>query len=372
MLSSVLSCADPKEIARSAMFDDLLVVIDRTYGDKMHPEREWLAISKNNPLNGDLEKQILEIPSVNKVTKSSELDVQLKDLMDGDQFWKTSIVGIPEEYALKMEACIVQGKVTYGELLDGDKILMDKTMLYWTPGWKVGDTLDMILECGDGLVEKSFEIAAIADLPEGLVHYDSFVLPKETVDELGGSLMDYYWSVETDGGSTPEAEKQLRTIIDGQEFLKMKTYEEEVAMNEKSTEFFAQLIYVFMAVLGGIGIMNLINTLINSIYVRRRELGILQAIGLSEKQMVQMLQLEGMFYTAGTLLVSLGIGSLAGYLTFLYAKENRILGILSYHYPIRQAICLAVVLLVIQLLITCLIIRIFRKQSMIDQIRFSE
>ncbi len=372
MLSTILSCADPKEIARSAMFDDLLVVIDSAHGDKMHPEWEWQSICKNNPLNDDLEKQILEIPGVNKITKSSELTAKLKELMDGDDLWETSIVGIPEEYAPKMEECIVQGKVTYEELLGGDKILMDKTMLHWAPDWKVGDTLHMILECGDGPVEKSFEIAAIADLPRGLVHYDSFLLPKEVVDELGGYSMDYYWSVGTDKGSTPEAEEQLRTILDNQEFLEMTTYEEEVAENERTAGFSAQIIYVFMAVLGGIGIMNLINTLINSIYVRRRELGILQAIGLSEKQMVQMLQLEGIFYTAGTLLLSLGIGSLAGYLTFLYAKENRILGILSYHYPVWQAVFLAAVVLVIQLLLTYLIIRIFRKQSMIERIRFSE
>ena len=36
----------------------------------------------------------------------------------------------------------------------------------------------------------------------------------------------------------------------------------------------------------------------------------IQAIGMSEKQLVRMMQLEGLFYTAGTLLVSLGLESL--------------------------------------------------------------
>lgn len=88
-------------------------------------------------------------------------------------------------------------------------------------------------------------------------------------------------------------------MTEGQEFLELKTYEEEVAYNEKNSSFTAQICYVFMAVLGGIGIMNLVNTLINSIYVRRRELGILQAIGLSERQMVRILQMEGLFTPAG-------------------------------------------------------------------------
>lgn len=134
----------------------------------------------------------------------------------------------------------------------------------------------------------------------------------------------------------------------------------------------AQLCYIFMIVLGGVGIMNLINTMVNSIYVRRRELGIMQAIGLSEKQLVRMLQLEGIFYTAGTLFFSLGIGSLLGYVTFLYAKSRRMFGILGYHYPTVQTAVLIAVILTIQILLTYLIMKNFRKQSMIERIRFSE
>ena len=167
-------------------------------------------------------------------------------------------------------------------------------------------------------------------------------------------------------------EKELKSLIKTNELLELTSYEDEVAYNEKNTSFLSQLCYVFMIVLGGVGIMNLINTMVNSIYVRRRELGIMQAIGLSEKQLVRMLQLEGIFYTAGTLLLSLGFGNLLGYLVFLYAKKNRMFGILSYHYPAAQTVVLIIVILTIQLLLTYLIMKNFRKQSMIERIRLSE
>lgn len=372
VLSTILSCADAREIARESMFDDLRISVDSQRGDKMHPEREWTAICKNNPLNGSLEKEIMGIPGVKRITKSSMLHIQLKDLLDEGEPWGSGLVGIPEAYASRMEDCIVQGKVTYEELFQGDKVVMDKKLLHWAPDWKLGDTVNMTLECGDGQVEKSFEIVAIADMPEGLSHYADFLLPKEMVDTLGGYAMDYYWSIDTDKKQTKMVEKTLVTMLEEREFLELTTYEEEVAYNEKNSGFTAQICYVFMAVLGCIGIMNLVNTLINSIYVRRRELGILQAIGLSEKQMVRMLQLEGLFYTGGTLGLSLCVGSLAGYLVFLYARENSILGIVSFHYPIWQALFLAVAVIVIQLALTCLIIRVFRRQSMIERIRFAE
>lgn len=372
ILSSIIACSDPEEIARSAMFDDFRITINSSSNDKMHPERDWNVICQNSPLNSELEKTLMDIPGVTKITKLSKMYMELRDLKDGDEPWRSSIIGIPEEYAGEMEKSIISGSCTYEELLQGDKILMSDTMQHWAPDWKEGDTVRMILLAGDERIEKSFEVAAVAKLPYGLSQYSDFLLPKKLVDELAGFQMDYHWSIAVDKTETKQAEKELRAITDGQEFLALETYEEVVAENETYTALFSQICYLFMAILGGVGIMNLVNTMINSIYVRRRELGIMQAIGLSEKQMVRMLQMEGIFYTAGTLLLSLGFGDLLGYLAFRYAKKTGMFGIVSYHYPVVQTAILIAVILFIQMLLTYLIMKNFRKQSMIERIRFSE
>ena len=372
VISTILSCLEPKEIARDSIFDDFILSVDSTSGDKMHPELEWSAICQNNPLNPDFEKQVLAIPGVEKITKSSRLDVELPDHMDGDDIWKTGIIGIPEEYADRMEKSIVEGSCTYEDLQQGDKILIDKNMQSYMPGTEIGDTVRISITSGNDPVEKTFEIAAIADMPYGLNHFAFLALPDSVIKELAGLDMDYYWSIAASGRELKNAETQLQALIKESGLLNLKSYEDEVAYNEKNTRFTSQLCYVFMIVLSGVGIMNLINTMVNSIYVRRRELGIMQAIGLSEKQMVRMLQMEGIFYTAGTLLFSLGIGNILGYLTFLYAKEHRMFGIVAYHYPVMQTVILVAVILIVQILLTYLIMKNFRKQSMIDRIQFSE
>lgn len=372
VIATVLSCADPKEIAQASMFDEFVLSVDSSSGDKMHPEKEWSVISQNNPLNEELENHIMSIPGVEQITRSSSTDAELKDLMDGDEYWQTGIVGIPETYAREMEKSIIEGSCTYEDLLQGDKIVMDQSMWHWAPEFRTGDTVHMILEAGDKTVEKEFTIAAVADMPNGLNHYNSFVLPKAVLDDICGLSMDYYWSIAAGDKEVKAVEEQLRAVTEEDQNLKMRTFEEELAERTKNAGFTSQLCYVFMAVLGGVGIMNLINTMINSIYVRRRELEIMQAIGLSERQLVRMLQMEGAFYTAGTLILSLGLGNLLGYLTFLYAKKDGLLGIISYHYPAVQTIVLIAVVLVIQLLLTYLIMKNFRRQSMIERIRFSE
>ena len=68
--------------------------------------------------------------------------------------------------------------------------------------------------------------------------------------------------------------------------------------------------------------MNMINTMIHSVHVRKKEIGMLQAVGMSDFQLFKMLQFEGLFYTVGTLVVAVGDGSVVGYPVFLWAKAH--------------------------------------------------
>ena len=74
---------------------------------------------------------------------------------------------------------------------------------------------------------------------------------------------------------------------------------------EKSIGMLSHMGYGMLGVFGLIGILNLVNTMIDSVHVRKKELGMLQAIGMSDRQTVRMLQLEGLVYTVGTLILSL-------------------------------------------------------------------
>jgi len=371
-VSAVLTCSDPAEITKDAMPEEYLISVDSRRNDKMHPEQEWSAICQNNPLNDGFEGELYKIPGVESITKQGMLNVELPDLKDGEQSWRSSITGIPEGSSALLESSIVDGSCTYGELEKGDKIIISKRMLHWAPKLKPGDKIRMLIENGRNTIEKTFVIAAIADMPRGIDHGSSFVLPQNVIASMTDYNMDYYWSVSADTDQLKSIDPQIRSLINEEDFLEIKSYEEELAYNHTTTSFLSQVCYAFMGILGVVGIMNLINTMINSIYVRRRELGIMQAIGMSEKQMVRLLQMEGLFYTAGTLIVSLGIGSIFGYLAFLYAKDTSMFGIISYHYPVTQSLILAAVITVIQLLLTYLITRYFRRQSMIERIRFSE
>lgn len=92
---------------------------------------------------------------------------------------------------------------------------------------------------------------------------------------------------------------------------------------------------------------------------------------MSDAQLYKMLQLEGLFYTAGTLIVAVGGGSLAGYPVFLRAKEIGLLNIRNYHYPTEAAITVILVLAIVQFVLALLLGKSVKKESLIDRIRFS-
>ncbi len=371
VVATILSCANPKEIAKEDIESDYRIVIDSQDGDKMNPDREWSKIQQNNPLNEELIGQIRDVKGVENVSLKQVMDAEFPDLVLDGEKWGGFVYGLDETYAKKMEAGIIEGKVTYEELEAGKKVIMSKNMLRWFPELKIGDSVRMILSNGDETVEREFEIAAIADYSHGFVFGD-FVVPTSVFEGLNQNNLNYYCEITVNEKEKKEAYKALEAIAGTSEYLETNSYEGQLKTWDSSMELISICCYAFLIILGGIGIMNLVNTMINSIYTRRRELGMMQAIGLSEKQLLRMLQLEGMFYTAGTLLLSVGAGSIAGYLVFLWAREDGMFNIKRFHYPTIQMVILAVTVAVIQILLTYMISKNFRKQSLIDRVRYSE
>lgn len=198
------------------------------------------------------------------------------------------------------------------------------------------------------------------------------VMPEGALKNMCSSDITYYWDISVESGKEDRAEKEISELISDAEVLEMSTFREENKASEKAIRYTLYGCYGILAIFGLIGILNLINTMINSVHVRKKELGMLQAIGMSGRQTVYMLQLEGLFYTAGTLAVSLGLGSILGYAVFLWAKEGGIMGIRVYHYPAVPAVCLAGIVLAVQILITYFVNINFKKLSLIERIRFAE
>lgn len=370
-VATVLSCASPKEIARQEFEGDYQIYVDSWEGDKMNPDRAWASLMKDNPLSSAFAEEVRSVPGVEEVKVRSWLTGSLPELDPEEQVTTAKVEGYEDSYKEAVLSGITEGTADWEELKRGEKIIMNQRLQHWFPELTAGSQVKLLLETEQGPVERTFEIAAVGAYPSGICT-GNFLLPAEALGLFTQADLSQTLVITVDKEQKEEAFQVLDAMAQISPYLATDTYDTHLQTWESGMGIIALLGYAFLIVLGAIGIMNLVNTMINSIYTRKKELGMMQAIGLSERQLLGMMQMEGLFYTAGTLAVALGIGSLAGYGVFRYMKAENIMNVTSYHYPALPAVLLALVVALTQVLLTCAVSRSFRKMSLIDRIRYSE
>lgn len=374
-VATVLNCMNEKVMAEDEIRSDIHVSIDAWVGDMMHPEREIQNIQKNNPLTEERKEEILAMEGVEDLKVSWYAGAYLlnqEELKedDGSDLY-TGVSGLNEEDLEECETYVVKGSVKDPKLSQGTGIILGDGFVTRNSDLTLGDTVELEILDGDRKIEKEFEIVAVVDTPQSLLG-NSFGLPADVLQGFCETDLTDDFDIYVDKSKVAEVTKAVSSIVQEEEFLEMKTYEQAYEEAKNAIGLFVYAGYGALVIFGMIGILNLINTMINSVYARRKELGMLQAIGMSNRQMIRMLQMEGLFYTFGTLALSLGIGSLAGYGLFLKMKADGMFSIKYYEYPVVPAIVLTVVVFLVQLLITYLVNSNFKKQSLIDRVRFAE
>lgn len=367
VIATVLSCANPRESANSSVLGQYVINTHVETGNKEHPEREWSSIIKNNPLTEELKQQIENLDGIESVSVFDEVKVT-SDAIGGE---REGVIGVPEEFAQKLMDGIIEGNVTYEELKSGDKMIVDNNILYWYPDLKLGDTIELAVQDGSNTTRK-VEIAAIGDYPIGFTDYSYFMMAKEGAQKLCPDTIHNRFQIFANEDYNETTYQQIKSLLGGNEVLELDSWQANFEEWKSALSLTSGACYAFLGILGAICIMNMINTMINSVHVRKKEIGMMQAIGMTDKQLVAMLQQEGLFYTAGTLILSIGLGSLIGYPVFLYAKENGMFNITNYHYPITAAVVISLILILIQIILAIGLGRSVKKESLIERIRFSE
>ena len=109
--------------------------------------------------------------------------------------------------------------------------------------------------------------------------------------------------------STDDSEQQFENILIsfGEQTGELQ-FESKMQLAEEFAGMTKSLTIVGMALsllIGFIGVVNYANSLITSIIVRKRELSMLQSIGMSGKQLKLLLVLEGLYYVIGTIIGTL-------------------------------------------------------------------
>lgn len=339
--------------------------INLTYStrDTAYPENNLDSILKKNPLDEMLVEEIKQLDGVT--------DVQIRYMTYmKDHNGNLGSVGVLNRKQFEDEAYqgSLKGKVDYDQAAQNGEILYGWSYFLEDSGYDLGEQVTMTLGNAGG--ETRFQ--GIMAGAFGSTNYD-WIITDETYAHLGlpGKSISTIW-VDCDIQDCGTVRSGLEELLSDKQHYELSTYQGALETSESSLGIFETLAYGLLFLVGLIAFMNMANTMIISIITRKRELGVMQAVGMTNRQMNRMLRNEGMILTLCSILVSLIVGMPAGYALFYYGRNHGFFGLDVYHIPFSEIIGMVVVLSVLQISLSYILSRNVKKESVVERIRYQE
>lgn len=319
---------------------DMQISISNIGNSTFDDEELWSAAIRQrieNPLTEELQTEIASIDGVNKVQSSYGIYINvLRPNGWGDSAFQPVIT--KQQYEELIPA-FTSKPITYEKLISSNGILVaDSDDVFPEVGeiYKVtmvdknGNPTDYQMPVmGTFSQDKVLELSPMTPMPY-------YLMASETVHSLTGAECGRYClGVEYEESEEVSVEKALRNIVNKNSNLDFHSLNEQIQDDQQSTMSIVHLTYIFIIILFCFCIINLANTIETNVRVRQREFGLLQAVGMTSRQMRKMLQIENTFYLLCSSIITLSIGSIAGY--FVCAAIDQSMHSISYHYPLIWA-----------------------------------
>ena len=182
-----------------------------------------------------------------------------------------------------------------------------------------------------------YTVAALVTVPTALSYRyygdDAFVLNDQTFIRDSGTADVMYYAFNTDDASNAAMEAFLQDYTEN--VNPQLDYESKATYAGEFYSFqnmFLLLGGALSFIVGLVGVLNFFNAILTGITTRRRELAVLQSIGMTGRQLQTMLAIEGLLYTAGAAALALGI--ILASAPFLGPTLNRMIWFFTYRFTL--------------------------------------
>ncbi len=327
--------------------------------DEAYPENNLDTILTDNPLNDSLIEEIKSIPGVTDVMTREIVSVNL----NGTRF-PADIVSKNDFDFMRQDGDI--GSMDYDQAVKNGDIFFGWSTWMEQDGYAPGESIAFDFENGSETYTYQGKIAG------SFVSADTYlVIPEGVYRSMNprGTAYGYLW-VDCDKKDVASVEQSLNTLISNTSHIKMDTYHAQLQSAEYASRMMKLGCYLFMAIVGLIGFMNLANTMIINITTKKQEYGVLQAVGMTNKQLNLSLQIQGLIFTVGTICVALAAGLPLGYALFSYAKHNGIFGMNVYHVPLIPILVMILLVGILQIVLSCVLSSNLKKETLVERIRY--
>lgn len=365
--SAYFNSIDPLNMARQNFPYGEIEVELGSYGAQMYNSTQYYDVQRENMLTG---KILRAIKAIDGVIGVKEYAGAVLDFHIPTGYIEPCIVdGVPEDSQALLNEYLIAGTADLQEISENNGILLTDAQWADIYGWDVAIGEEITVDLPNGAVIKRKIMGIVdANIPYG--GYNMVFIPIDTLYELMGlNNLTYQFVIDTDDAEWENVKDQVQKLFPDAGGVYVTTLDDWTeAFQEKLAEYRTP-VYMFVLFIGVFGIINLLNTLVTNVLTRKRELGILQAVGADGRQLSKMLLAEGLLYTLGAASLSVTLGTPAGYLMCHVFSSMSVFGAVEYHFPIIEMLAYFLLMLAIQMFFSILAIRQINKQSLVEQIR---
>ncbi|MEK7423069.1 MAG: FtsX-like permease family protein [Actinomycetota bacterium] len=264
-----------------------------------------VSTSDNEGFGGLPTTMVDELNELPEVQDAVGIGVNLLSLLeDGQPSGKSVLTVDPERAEGLFDLPFVAGG--WSEL-DGDGILMSSDKAD-RDGLVNGDTVTVVLQDG---TPRDLAIVGVFDSHD----FGNLIVSRELFAEQDTDLFDVQVLVQSAPElSTEQAEAAIRTVTDRYPTSKVQTREEFIDDQTKQVDGFLNFIYALLLLSIIIAILGIVITLWLAVWERRRELGLVRAIGMTRGQTAVSTMVEAMITAVLGAVMGTGLGLALGWI----------------------------------------------------------
>lgn len=347
-------------------------IISLSYNAAQTSEHGITDLQMKDILNDELRAQIEEIDGVKEVISFGKAAMRWEahGEMENDYVTGFAKEDIKEEY-------IEKGSYDYDKMVANHEIFIrNNDVLKEVFGWEfsLGDTVKISIFNGIEEIESEYSIAGFLNSKYGKENPISgwFLMPGDLLDQIAKDIdLTTEFVVSTEPEKQLEVESSLRELLDDKPLLSLYTLREQQEIDEGSFALLFGVILGLSIFIIGFSMINLVNTLITNVVTKKQEFAMLQSIGMTSKQLVKMIQVEGLILSFGNLLITVIIGTPLSYL-LVYVMRYFDADYMHFHFPIWYFSGYVILILIVPILVSTFTLHNVKKQTLVERLRMTE
>ena len=368
-LSSVLSSVNAKDMALSGFARGQFVL---RISNQELMENPLEILQESSPFTEEVEKELSQLSGVQKIMNDQHLPVSYDlQALESD----AEIVGFE-----KADMALLQSYLLNGNLSDYEQMASEDQMVIGRPGDfekyfgiypEVGSSVMLKIFDGQHTENLEFEIAAVLDESKIGNHgdkIDMLLLPVDSMQKIAHSNLTYQYVIRVEDSLEQQAENEIDQIVSDHPRLSVDSLSAAIAQNENFLQGTQLALAIAIVLIGCFSVMNLLNTTLTGIIVRRREFSLMRSVGMSQKQLSVMVHKEGLIVVGMGLVLSVIIGGGIGYVLCSFLK-NSLMSYLNYQFPFGITVLNCAIIILCSVLITTGALKQQSKSSMMEALR---